>query len=471
MNDKLYNKNLLNALIRQDFASFIIKSFHTINPNVSYKHSWHIDLISDYLEAVRKFDIKRLIINLPPRSLKSICTSVAWPAWILANDPNKRILVSSYNSALSIKHSLDCRFILQSDWYKSLFPKSALNIQHNRKDKFLTTSNGFRFATSIGSSVIGEGGDYLIIDDPHNPTQIYSHKLRKKTIDWFEQSFMTRLNSLEHGAVVLVMQRLHIDDMSGHLLSSGNWELLNIPVVAPRNIKYQINNNEYNYYEGDVLHKERNKIDMLNELEQQIGSKNYLAQYMQSPVVENYNLLSTQDVAYYETTPDKFEFYVQSWDTAIKTSEHSDYSVCTSWGVLDNRYYLISVFKEKMTYPTLKSTVEKYAQKYMPAHILIEDKASGQSIIQDLQLLNYKNIVPIKPIQDKVTRFASVVPMFQSGIVLFPARSGINKTLISELTEFPNSKHDDIVDSVSQFLNFMKNNRSATQVAPRIRTI
>jgi len=143
--------------------------------------------------------------------LKSVCISVAWPAWLLAHDPTKRILAASYSQTLSVKHWLDCRFVLSSDWYNQIFPKTTLSKNHNQKSKFLTTLNGFRFATSVGGSVTSEGGDFLILDAPHNPSHINSPKLRIKAIEWFDQTFLTRLNDKSKGAVIVVMQRLHAE--------------------------------------------------------------------------------------------------------------------------------------------------------------------------------------------------------------------------------------------------------------------
>ena len=151
-------KPLLSSILRQDFASFIGKVFSTINPGIEYEHNWHIDLIADYLISVEKGDIKRLIINIPPRALKSVCVSVAWPAWILGHDPTKRIMVASYAQSLSIKHSLDTRLVMSSDWYVALFPHTKLSKKHNLKSKFMTTEHGFRMATSVGGMSTGEGG-------------------------------------------------------------------------------------------------------------------------------------------------------------------------------------------------------------------------------------------------------------------------------------------------------------------------
>ncbi|KJW02612.1 hypothetical protein REIP_0624 [Rickettsia endosymbiont of Ixodes pacificus] len=240
-------------------------------------------------------------------------------------------MAASYSQILSIKHSLDCRFILNSDWYKELFPSTILSKTHNQKSKFLTTANGFRFATSVGGLATGEGGDILIIDDPHNPTQIHSYKIRKKVIDWFEQTFVSRLNNRNKGAIVLVMQRLHTDDLSGYLLNNSNsWHHLKIPAISIQDYSFKLMNKEYQYLSGEVLDSYKEPPDCLAKLEQEIGSYNYNAQYLQEPIAIGSSLLNMEeDISFYENLPSRFGYFVQSWDTAIKISEDSDYSVCT----------------------------------------------------------------------------------------------------------------------------------------------
>ena len=397
------NKKLLEAVLRQDFSSYISKVFHTINPGADYQSNWHINLISDHLERVKSSEIKRLIINMPPRALKSVCVSVAWPTWLLGHNPAARIMAASYSSVLSVKHSLDSRLVVSSEWYRRLFPATKLSKKHNQKSKFLTSENGFRFATSVGGSATGEGGDFLIIDDPHNPTQINSQKARNKVIEWFEQTFVTRLNDQSKGAIVLVMQRLHEDDLSAHLISSGGWELLKIPAIAFEDKIYNIGINSYEYKKGQILNQERDQLAFLNNVEQEMGVRNFAAQFLQDPLPSDINLLALEDILYYEELAQGFEYFVLSWDTAIKISEKSDYSVGTCWGVLSDKFYLVSMVRKKMSYPTLKNEIEKQAQKYKPRHIIIEDKASGQSLIQDLSLAGYSNIKPSKPKLDKIT--------------------------------------------------------------------
>ncbi len=158
-----------DQLLKNDFSSFIGKTLATCDPAAEYLPNWHIDLIAEYLEAARKSEITRLIINMPPRSLKSICVSVAWPAWLLGNNPSSRIIAASYAQSLAVKHSIDARMVIGSDWYKRIFPDVHLARDQNEKSKFMTTKRGFRMAASVGGAITGEGGNYLIIDDPINP--------------------------------------------------------------------------------------------------------------------------------------------------------------------------------------------------------------------------------------------------------------------------------------------------------------
>ena len=466
------DREVVNALMRRDFPSFIHKVFNTINPNTEFMSNWHIDLIAEYLSALDRGEIKRLIINIPPRSLKSICVSVAFPAWLLGHNPKTRIMVASYSQILSTKLSLDTRFVMNSEWYKNLFPQTKLHAKQNQKTKFLTTKYGFRFATSVGGPATGEGGDVLIVDDPHNPSHITSEKARNKAINWYSETFSTRLNNRKDGKIIIVMQRLHEEDLTGFLMEhkKDEWEVLKIPTIAPEDRQYKIGDFSHDVKHGSSIHESLFSHGVVEKLIKEIGDNNFQAQYQQSPLKNSAGILNMDFMNFYKDLPPKFDYYIQSWDTAIKISEDSDFSACTSWGIIDNIYYLISCVYHKYEYPQLKKQVKSLYHQYLPAKILIEDKASGQSLIQDLKLDGMKNIVPCKPLLDKVTRFATCVDLFEQGRVMIPY-SGFNAKIIQkQLLEFPNGKHDDIVDSITQFLNYMKNN-SKYKSTPNIRSI
>lgn len=462
------NKQVVNSLLRQNFASFIMRSFYTINPGVKFLPNWHIDLIAQYLEEIYKGEKRRLIINLPPRSLKSICVSVAWPAWLLGKNPAARIMVASYSQALSIKHSLDTKLLMESSWYQSIFPSTLISKKHNQKTKFLTTQNGFRFATSVNGTATGEGGDFLIIDDPHNPIYINSKKRRDNVLEWFDRTFSTRLNDKKTGSIILVMQRLHQEDLSGYLLERGGWDLLKIPAIADRDLVYQTKKFSIFFKEGSILHSDREATDNIKIAQRDLGHVNFAAQYQQEPISANNGLIKIDDLEFFDEINHGFDSIIQSWDTAIKAKTTADFSVCTTWGIKDNKYYLINLTRDKFEYPALKQEAIKLARKWLPNNILIEDKASGSSLIQDLKNSTDFKITPIKVSLDKITRFSQILEYFLERRVYIPTKKFHKDLIVNELLSFPAGKNDDIVDSISQFLNYI---RSSKKLEVKIRNL
>lgn len=473
-----YSKQLNNAILRQDLASFIAKSLSTVSPGVEYLHNWHIDAIADKLEAAYRGDITRLLINIPPRYLKSVCVSVAWPAWILGKNPSARIIAASYSQILSVKHSLDCRLLLNSSWYKDIFPDTNLSNDQNEKNKFMTTNRGFRFATSVGGTATGEGGDFLIVDDPHNPLQAASDNQRENANDWFDQTFTSRLDNKKKGVIVVVMQRLHDKDLSGHILERNRnyWEYLNIPAIASEKINYYYTNTDKlicSRNSGDILHPEREGENELNRVKDELGSYAFAAQYQQSPIVKTGGMLEygwlmrhNIDIKHFDKSGN--EQIIQSWDAAVKAGKNNDYSVCTTWLVKPCGYYLLDMWHKKLEYPELKHMVINLAEKWHPNAILVEDKASGQSLLQDVKRDTSIPLIPIMPKQDKITRFSAVTALFEAGKVYLPNQSDWLTDYESQLLGFPNTFHDDMVDSTSQALSWIHNRK---KTSPRVRSI
>lgn len=450
---------LKSFVLTSDLSSFISKTFTTINPGVRYLHNWHIDLIAEYLQQVYEGNIRRLIINMPPRYLKSVAVSVAFPSWILGNKPNERVIVASYSELLAIKHSTDSRLVVTAPWFKELFPEFELSNFQNEKHKFSTQENGYRFATSVGGTLTGEGGNFLIVDDPHNPQQILSPKYRQKTLDWFENTFASRLNDKKKGVIVVVMQRLHENDLSGYLLSkSGDWTHLNIPAIAEDDAEYKIGNFYKERCKGEILHEAREGLKEINQIKRDLGSYSFSAQYQQNPVSKSEGMIKEEWIQYYDKNKTPIcSNIVLSFDTAIKTGIKNDPTVCTVWGMYENNYYLLDLYREWLEYPSLKKRVNELVQIWEPEAILIEDKASGQSLIQDFKKETELNIIPIKVSKDKVTRFAAVTATFEAGRVFIPNEIEWLADFERELFAFPSCEHDDQVDSVSQYLQWVKN--------------
>jgi predicted phage terminase large subunit-like protein len=275
--------------------TFLRLVFNTLHPGKDMLNNWHLDLMIEYLTAIESGNLQRLIVNLPPRSLKSICINVAWPAWLLGRSPNKRIIAVSYNQKLSEKHSIDCRTVIQSDWYKDMFPNTTLARGMNRTSKFCTTEGGFRFATSTGGTLTGEGADIIIIDDPTSASDAFSPKRRAKAYEWFRSCLLSRLNDCRSGKIVLVMQRLHSDDLTGMLLKSESrdlWKVLKIPAIATRDYTFSLGLFKYERKSGEHLFENAYYINSHGEkifLKEKSSIKNLI----KTQFSVDYNFLTT----------------------------------------------------------------------------------------------------------------------------------------------------------------------------------
>ncbi|GHM58616.1 MAG: hypothetical protein sL5_03510 [Candidatus Mesenet longicola] len=429
--------------------NFIELCFDTVSPGYKYYNTWHIKIIADVLQAAFSGKVTRIIVNMPPRSMKSICISVAWPAWILGIRPEARIIVASYSQILSLKHSLDTRCILQSDWYRELFPETKL--AQDTQYKFQTTKMGFRFATSVGGTLTGEGGDFLIVDDPLTPMQAASERMRSRANAWFDQTFATRLNDRKTGVIVVVMHRLHPDDLTGHLLEKSGWHHLCLPMIAEekQTIYSQMRDVLYVREKGELLLPVEKKD--VEQIKIELGTYAFAAQYQQHPLSECQ--IKQEWIKRYRDYPGDLSYVTQSWDTA--NSQDKDFSACTTWAKVDNMFYLLDSYRAKLEYPSLKQQVLFLAKRWRPHAILIEAKASGQQLIQELKAYSILPIIKIIPSANKITRFHQTVPLIEAGRVFLPHRAVWLSDFEYELFMFPKVQYDDQVDSMTQYLNWV----------------
>ena len=280
------DKDLLLAANRSSFPNFIRKSFDTVSPNAQYIHNWSIDCISEYLMACERREIKRLIINIPPRHLKSIICSVAFPAWLLGRNPSTQVLCASYTANLSMVLSMQCRLVTEMPWYRAMYPSMKIAADQNTKSHFQTTQRGLRYAAGAGGTITGFGGDFLIIDDPLNATEQASKTKREGINTWHDGVWSSRLNDRKEGVMILIMQRLHMDDLTGHLLDQGGWEHLKIPLVCEETTTYSMGSFHKEYKEGDLLHEERIGPTEIEDIKRQSGPYAFSGQYQQRPSPE-----------------------------------------------------------------------------------------------------------------------------------------------------------------------------------------
>jgi predicted phage terminase large subunit-like protein len=448
-------------IVRNDLYTFIQRAFLELNPRVHFVPSPHIELIAANLEAAQRSERRRLIINLPPRSLKSHAATVAFPAFLLGHNPSAQIICASYGQDLANKHSLDCRSLMASPWYKHIF-STRLAPHKQSVQEFLTTENGFRLATSVQGVLTGRGADFIIIDDPLKPDEAVSETQRNAVNNWYDHTLYSRLNDKQKGCIIIVMQRLHEDDLVGHVLEQEDWDIVRLPAIAEEDethlIRSKFGTRVFRRAAGEALDPKREPLPVLEAIRSTIGSYHFAGQYQQAPAPLGGGMVKLDWFKTYAPgdQPAKFEFVFQSWDTANKDTELADPSVCTTWGLKRKCLYLLGVYSRRLNYPDLKRAVKEQMARFRPKNILIEDKASGTQLIQELSRDGMYGITRYEPKLDKVMRLRSVTSTIENGFVYLPTEAVWLDAYLQEMAAFPKGKHDDQVDSTSQALDWVK---------------
>jgi predicted phage terminase large subunit-like protein len=456
------SRDELDVLYRTDFSAFIERSFRELNSTTEYLPNWHIDVIASELEKCRLGETTRLILNEPPRSLKSHCASIALTAWLLGHDPTSQIICVSYAQDFADKLASDCRTLMFSPWYARLFPNPRLASSRPALHELKTTAGGVRMATSVGGVLMGRGANYIIIDDPSKADEALSEALRNAVNSWYDHTLISRLNNKKTGRIVLVMQRLHENDLTGHVQTQGPWKIVRFPAIAEEDEAFSFQTvfgmQTHVRKVGEALHPEREPLETLAQIRQVQGEYHFAAQYQQSPAplgggmikVDWFNTYSQANV------PAEFDMTLQSWDTANKPGELNDFSVCTTWGIKEKKLFLLHVLRKRLNYPDLKRAVMEQAEAFSPQTILIEDKASGTQLIQDLIAERVYTVKAYESKLDKSMRLYSVSNVIENGLVYLPEKASWLVEYLHEISIFPNGKFDDMVDSTSQALDWIK---------------
>jgi predicted phage terminase large subunit-like protein len=449
----------VNAIYRTIFRSFLLKVFELYEGKQCLEN-WHIDCMAYILESCVTRDTKRLMIAIGPRYLKSFCTSIALPIWILGNDPTAKIICVSYSDNLAADFSAKRRMLMEDPFIKQLFPKLKIGKLKNTEKNIITTEGGGIYTTSVGGTLTGFGCDYLIIDDPIKPDEAMSDTERKKINDWFASTAYSRLNNKNTGRIIIVSQRVHCDDLIGHLLETQEeeWVLLDIPAIETEQIRYQIGEDEwYEREAGEPLHAERESLKILEGIKKSVGSFVFEAQYQQNPMPPGGNLFKKK---WFRRFPkgmysETFDYIVDSWDTAAGTGSNNAYSCCTTWGILKGRFYLLDCQRFKLEYPELLKTIVELAHDHTAKAVLVEHASSGVQVYQNLQYTNL-DVIPITPKGDKESRAVMSTSTIEAGKVFLPETADWLQDFEHEILSFPGSKYADQVDSMTQFILWAK---------------
>jgi predicted phage terminase large subunit-like protein len=406
-------------------------------------------------ERVANGEIKRLIINMPPRHTKSEFASYLLPAWFLGRFPNKKVIQTSHTAELAVGFGRKVRNLVDSEVYKKLFPKVELQSDSKAAGRWNTNHGGDYFAIGVGGAVTGKGADILIIDDPHSEQEATiaetNPEVYDKTYEWYTSGPRQRLQP--GGAIVIVMTRWSKKDLTGQVVKAAaqrhgeDWEVIEFPAILPS---------------GKPLWPEFWKLEELEALRQELPNSKWQAQYMQSPTSDVSAIIKREWWRWWESDdPPYCDFLIQSWDTAFLKTERSDYSACTTWGVfywpddtgLDQvNIIALNAFKRRMEFPELKQKAYEEYQEWEPDSLIVEAKAAGSPLIFELRAMGIpvQEYTPSKG-NDKIARLNAVADIFASGRVWVP-RTHWAEELVEEVASFPSGEHDDLVDSMTQAL-------------------
>jgi len=439
---------------RTDLLTFTETMFRA-RKGAGLKRNWHQVEICNALERVVIGRTRRLIINIPPRSGKTELAVINFIAWCMGNFPDSEFIHASYSKRLATNNTYNARAIMQHETYADIFGAPVFRQDSNAKDEFRTNQGGVVYATGAEGTITGYGagkmrehfGGAIIIDDPHKAGEGNSDTMRQNVLDWFSTTMESRKNSPDT-PIIVIMQRLHEDDLSGYLLDGGNgesWEHLNIPAITSAD---------------ESFWPEQFPLDDLRRMEAS-DSYRFAGQYMQRPAPIGGGIFRDEWWQYYQAPPTTAWRAIYA-DTAQKTKEHNDYSVFQCWGCTKNgQAVLLDMVRGKWEAPELLSQARAFWNKHREITGMgnlrafkIEDKVSGTGLIQTLKREGAP-VVPIQRSTDKITRAMDAAPLVQSGNVMLPQDAPWLSDLLTEATQFPNSRHDDTIDPLMDAIGDM----------------
>lgn len=443
---------------------FVRGAWNIVEPARAFIPAWHIDAIAEHLEAVDAGQIKRLLINIPPRYGKSTLVSVLWPTWSWTERPWSRWVFCSYASGLSVKHSRDRRLVIESDWYRKQWgARVRLADDQNQKAEFQNTARGHMIATSVGGTITGKGCTRLVIDDLINPFSAESKAERESAVEFYRTTLSTRLDD-ESAAIVAIEQRTHRSDMSGSVLKDKEWTHLRLPALAEKaeRIVFPVSGRVIDREPGDLLWPARHDAEALEKQKVRMGSRAFNAQFQQAPVSEEGSMFKRAWWRFYNELP-RVRRRFWCWDTAVKTNDKNDFTVGMLIAECANGYYIERLVKERMEYPELKRAVPMYFRSNKADGVVIEDKSSGQQLIQDLRRDSTIPLIAYDPGgNDKILRASIASPKVEAGKVFLPQAASWAADFIETMAAFPDVEHDDEVDAFTMGIIHMTSRPTAS---------
>jgi predicted phage terminase large subunit-like protein len=464
-----------DATLQLSLKTFVHEAWTILEPVSRLQWNWHLDLICEYLTLIKDKNFKSIcgpelegiIFNVPPRTMKSLLITVFFPVWLWTYDPSRRFMFVSYSEKLSTQHSVFRRGVMESDWYQKnwggLFTFSK---DQNLKSHYENSRRGTMFSTGMQATATGLGGDILVFDDPLNPEQAISQVEREAVNVRFDTTFRSRINDPVTGVKIIIMQRLHELDLTGHVLGreAARWKHLSLPAIAGREESLTSPGGEvfHTRRPGDLLWSARLPQSFLESQRVGMGSWAFHGQYQQSPAPLEGGIIKRQWVRFYRQLPEKLDFMVQSWDCTFSGGSDNDFVAGQVWGRSGGKYFMLPYRAyDRMDFGPTMAAIKACHASFPRAHaILIEDKANGPAIISELQK-EIPGIMAINPEGGKIARAQATAPLWESGSIELPDPQVFHvpwiEDYIHNICTFPKAAHDDDMDSTSQALIYMRN--------------
>jgi predicted phage terminase large subunit-like protein len=448
------------AVLHRCYLPFFVREvFRQLHPGEDpLDLAWYLQAMCHALEQTRRGKERRLVINVPPRYLKSVTTAVAFCAWILGHDPTAKILVGTYNEELARLHDQQLRQIMESREYRTAFPNTVVDRRRSRQLHLITTEGGSRMAVTTGGTATGFGGDFIILDDCMKAQDASSEAERAKIEQWYRGTIGTGLNDKRSGVIISIQQRLHENDLAAVMLEAGA-KHLNLPAIAPHRELIEIAPGRFHERQpGDLLNPDREDDAVLEERRREMGPRNFATQYLQDPVPPDGNIVRLEWFPRFEEAPASEDLIsiVQSWDTAMSADPSAAFSVCTTWGFSRSlrRWCLLDVLRKRLEYPELKRAVTRLWREWQPDKVLIEDATMGKALYAEFRAEG-----PFLPLlcavnEGKEERLIAQTGQLEAGRVMLPQEAPWLHEFCRELLAAPNGRYWDQVDSTTQFLEY-----------------
>ena len=438
-----------------DLIAFLEKVYPEIDPRADLQLADYVLYLNEVLQRVTTGQETRVIINLPPRHLKSVLTSVVWPAWLLGRDPSTRIAVVSHSQPLARDLGLKALRLMESELYREIFPRTVLRDDRQQAIDFETTQNGGRYAASFATGVTGRGFNTIIVDDPISAHAVRSIAERDNVNETFDGMILSRLDDPQHGAIVVVGQRLHEDDLSGYLVNKGGWTHVSLPLVAEEQTTLPIGSRLWVRNPGDVLLPQMWPKPVVDEKRAALGEANFAAQYQQNPSAAVGELIKLEQIRYFDKLPEGNLRRTLSFDTATKVGPDTSYTVGLVIFTDGRRHYVLDVMRARLDPVQARDAALRLIQQYKPNCILVEDASSGPGLAKMLE--EHRHHCDLRPTRglSKELRLEPRLHMFAEGRVLVRENQVWTIEFVNELSRFPFAKFDDQVDALSQYLNWV----------------